>query len=76
MPPGNQKPISQVAIIGVGQVGAAAAFAFVLGSIPSELLPVDVKIDLRDSQVSDLSDTACVVNSGTCVRAATYREAS
>lgn len=49
MLPDNRKPISQVAIIAVGQVGDAAAFAFVLWSIPSELLLVDLKIDLRDS---------------------------
>lgn len=69
------KPLSRIAIIGVGQVGSAAAYALILGSIASELLLVDVKVDLRDGQVRDLADVAYSSNSGTRVRAATYHEA-
>ncbi|BDD60263.1 hypothetical protein MPDQ_006181 [Monascus purpureus] len=69
------KPASRVAIVGVGQVGAAAAYALVLGSVTSELLLVDMKTDTRDSQVRDLSDVVYGSNSGTSVRAATYHEA-
>jgi L-lactate dehydrogenase len=76
MSPGNIKQISRIAIVGVGQVGAAAAYALILGSVASELLLVDVKVDLRDGQVGDLSDVAYSINSGTRVRAATYQEAS
>jgi L-lactate dehydrogenase len=72
----TNKPISRIAVVGVGQVGAAAAYALILGSIANELLLVDVKIDLRDAQVRDLSDVTYSDNSGTRVRAATYREAS
>jgi hypothetical protein len=68
--------LARIAIIGVGQVGAAAAYAIILqGLIASELLLVDVKIDLRDAQVRDLSDVAYSVGSGTRVRAATHHEA-
>ncbi|KKK22771.1 hypothetical protein ARAM_003911 [Aspergillus rambellii] len=70
------KPISRIAIIGVGQVGAAAAYALILGSVANELLLVDVKSELRDAQVRDLSDVTYSGNRGTRVRAATYREAA
>ncbi|KAH8902823.1 lactate dehydrogenase [Coniochaeta sp. PMI_546] len=69
------KPVSRIAIVGVGQVGGAAAYALVLGSIANELLLVDIKIDLRDAQIRDLSDVAYSSNSNTRVRAATYHEA-
>ncbi|KOC13047.1 hypothetical protein AFLA70_276g000781 [Aspergillus flavus AF70] len=76
MPLGENSTLPQIAIIGVGQVGAAAAYALILDSVPSELLLVDVSVDVRDSQVRDLSDTTYTANSVTRVRAATYREAS
>jgi L-lactate dehydrogenase len=75
MSSGNPEPIARIAIIGVGQVGAAAAYALILGSVASELLLVDTKIGLRDGQVRDLSDVAYSCNSKTRVRAATHNEA-
>ncbi|KAJ5293567.1 hypothetical protein N7508_008388 [Penicillium antarcticum] len=76
MPSRNTKAITRIAIIGVGQVGAAAAYALILSSVASELLLVDIKTDLRDGQVRDLSDVSYSCNSGTRVRAATHKEAS
>lgn len=76
MLPGSTKPDSQIAIVGVGQVGAAAAYALILGSVACELLLVDIKVDLRDGQVLDLLDVAYSRNSRTRVRAATFEEAS
>lgn len=64
----------RVAIVGVGQVGAAAAYALILGRIANELLLVDINAELRNAQVQDLSDVAYNSNSGICVRAATYQE--
>lgn len=75
MSSGNTQPISRIAIIGVGQVGGAAAYALILGSVASELLLVDIKVTLRDSQVRDLTDVAYSCNSKTRVRAATHHEA-
>ncbi|KAK3943423.1 hypothetical protein QBC46DRAFT_377778 [Diplogelasinospora grovesii] len=75
MSSGTTTPVSRIAIVGVGQVGGAAAYALVLSSTASELLLVDIKIDLRDAQVRDLSDVAYSSNSSTRVRAATYHEA-
>ncbi|KAL2168773.1 hypothetical protein VTG60DRAFT_6882 [Thermothelomyces hinnuleus] len=72
---GNEKPTSRIAIVGVGQVGAAAAYALILESVAGELLLVDVKADWRDGQVRDLADVAYGIGSGTRVRAATHREA-
>lgn len=63
---------SKIAIIGVGSVGAAAAYALLLGSVCGELLLVDTKVDFRDGQVRDLCDATCRENS---VRAGTYKEA-
>lgn len=68
-------PVSRIAIIGVGQVGAAAAYALILGSIANELLLVDKNVSLRDGQVCDLSDVAYSCNSRTKVRAAGYQQA-
>lgn len=72
----NGKSLDRVALIGVGQVGTAAAFALILNSVADEILIVDIKARLRDSQVQDLSDVSSCCNSRTRVRAATYREAS
>ncbi|CEO60966.1 hypothetical protein PMG11_05398 [Penicillium brasilianum] len=69
------KPISRIAIIGVGQVGAAAAYAIILHSLASELLLVDIRTQLRNGQVNDLSDVSYSCNSKTSVRAATHQEA-
>jgi L-lactate dehydrogenase len=66
---------SRIAIVGVGEVGAAAAYALLRGSLYGELLLVDVKVDFRDGQVRDLSDATYCENSSTCVRAGTYKEA-
>jgi L-lactate dehydrogenase len=70
------KQISRVAIIGVGQVGAAVAYALILGSIADELLIVDIRAEWRDGQVRDLTDAAYALGSRTRVHAAGYREAS
>ncbi|EXM13406.1 L-lactate/malate dehydrogenase [Fusarium oxysporum f. sp. vasinfectum] len=68
--------VSQIAIIGVGQVGGAAAYSIILTSFVSELLLVDLDIHLRDGQVRDLSDVAYSCNSSTRVRAASHHEAA
>jgi L-lactate dehydrogenase len=68
-------PESRIAIIGVGQVGAAAAYALIKSSIANELLLVDKNVSLRDGQICDLSDAAYSCNSRTKVRAADYLEA-
>ena len=75
MSPGITKSISKIAIVGVGQVGGAAAYALTLKSIASELLLVENNLELRDGQVRDLTDVAYSCNSSTRVRAATYQEA-
>lgn len=72
----NANSSNRVAIIGAGQVGTAAAFALILNSVADEVLIVDIKTKLRDSQVQDLSDVSSCRNGKTRVRAATYREAS
>jgi hypothetical protein len=69
------KPVARIGIIGVGQVGGAAAFALILASVASELLLVDTDANLRDGQVRDLSDVAYSCNSTTRVQAATHHEA-
>jgi L-lactate dehydrogenase len=37
------KRVAWVAIIGVGQVGAAVAYTLILGSVADELLLVDIR---------------------------------
>jgi hypothetical protein len=70
------KLTARIAIVGAGQVGAAVSYALILGSIASEILLVDTRVDWRDGQVRDLSDASYSGNSNTRVRPATYREAS
>ena len=66
---------SSIAIIGVGDVGAAAAYALILGNVAGEILLVDVKETFRDGQVLDLSDATYRGNTGTRVRAGNFKEA-
>jgi L-lactate dehydrogenase len=69
MAPQNINPTARIAIVGAGQVGGAVAYALILGSVACELLLVDVKVDLRDGQVRDLSDVAYATGGGMRVRA-------
>jgi FlaA1/EpsC-like NDP-sugar epimerase len=71
----NARSNHRVAIIGVGEVGTAAANALILHSVTSELLIIDTNAALRNAQVSDLSDVSYICDSKTRVRAATNREA-
>ena len=71
----TERPVRSIAIIGVGQVGAAAAYALILGSVASDLFLVDNRSEWRDGQVRDLSDVAYATGSRTRVRAATHQEA-
>ncbi|KIW47258.1 hypothetical protein, variant [Exophiala oligosperma] len=66
---------SKVAIIGIGQVGAATAYAILQRSLCSELIIVDTKTSLREAQVLDLSDASCCEGSDTQVRIGSYHEA-
>lgn len=66
---------AKIAIIGAGQVGAAAAYALLRDRLYGELILVDVKVDLREGQVRDLSDAACCEESSTRIRAGTYKDA-
>jgi L-lactate dehydrogenase len=68
----------RIAIVGAGQVGAAAANALIMNSVAGELLLVDIKADLRNAQVQELSDVSRTSRRGhkqTHIRAGTYHEA-
>jgi L-lactate dehydrogenase len=65
----------RVAIIGVGQVGGAAAYGLILRSVACDLLLVDNNIALRDSQVRDLTDAAYTTNSSTRIQGGDYHDA-
>ncbi|KAF2418409.1 L-lactate dehydrogenase A [Tothia fuscella] len=71
----TNKLTSRIAIVGVGDVGAAAVFALILSSVCGQILLVDTKEAFRDGQVLDLSDATHRGNSSTHVRAGTYQEA-
>ncbi len=71
----SSKAAPRIAIVGAGQVGGAVGYALILGSVARELLLVDVKVDMREGQVRDLSDVAYAAGGGTRVRAASHREA-
>ncbi|KAF5263469.1 hypothetical protein FOXYS1_5792 [Fusarium oxysporum] len=67
---------SRVAIVGVGEVGGAVAYNLTLNSVASELLLVDLDLDVRNAQIEDLCDVSYSTNSSTRVRPATYHEAA
>lgn len=67
---------SRVAIVGVGEVGGAVAYNLTLNSVASELLLVDLDLNVRNAQIEDLCDVSYSTNSSTRVRPATYHEAA
>lgn len=67
---------SKVAIVGVGEVGGAAAYAMILHNVCTNLLLVDKRSSHRDGQVKDLNNSTFKEQNGAHVQAATYREAS
>lgn len=75
MAPQDTKSTLRIAIVGVGQVGGAVAYALILGSTKCELLLVDVKLNLRNAQIRDLSDVAYASGGRVRVRGATHHEA-
>lgn len=75
MPFETTVPSCRIAIVGVGQVGAAVAYALILSGVASDLLLVDVKVDRRDGHVRDLADVAYGRGSTTRVRGTTHHEA-
>jgi L-lactate dehydrogenase len=69
----TSKLTTRVAVVGVGDVGAAIAFACIMNHVAGEVLLVDVKETFRDAQVLDLGDAA--LRGSPSVRAASYAEA-
>lgn len=47
----------RIAIIGVGKVGAAAAYSIIHRQLASEVLIMDAKEDFQDAQIQDLRDS-------------------
>jgi L-lactate dehydrogenase len=70
-----KKSSTHVGIVGIGDVGAAIAYALILGSVCGQIIVVDTKQEFRDGQVLDLSDATYRGNSSTVIRAGTYQEA-
>ncbi|GIC86286.1 lactate/malate dehydrogenase family protein [Aspergillus udagawae] len=66
----------RIGIVGVGQVGAAAANALIMNSVARELILVDIKSELRNAQVQELCDVSRMSGRAeTRVRLGTYHEA-
>lgn len=64
---------SRVAIMGAGAVGASLAYALLFKNICSEILIVDINVDIVRAQVLDLADSASI--SHTQIRGGTSKEA-
>jgi L-lactate dehydrogenase len=64
-----------IAILGCGDVGSTLAYTLILQPICSEVILVDLKKDLLNAQVRDLSDATYRGGSGVKVRAGTHRDA-
>ncbi|KAL5381068.1 hypothetical protein DPSP01_007327 [Paraphaeosphaeria sporulosa] len=67
---------STVAIVGVGEVGGAAAYAMILHNVCTNIMLVDKRQSHRDGQVKDLNNSSFKEQNGAHVQAATFREAS
>ncbi|KAF1943478.1 l-lactate dehydrogenase-like protein [Clathrospora elynae] len=64
-----------IAILGCGDVGSTLAYTLILQPICSEVILVDLKQDLLEAQVRDLSDATYRGDSGVKVRAGTHKDA-
>lgn len=68
--------MNSIAIIGVGEVGAAAANGLILNHVCARLLLVDKRLTHRDGQVKDLNTVAYNGHFRAHVQPATYRDAA
>jgi L-lactate dehydrogenase len=66
---------TRIAIVGAGDVGAAAAYSLILNPVAGEILLVDPKTEYRDGQVLDLSDATYRGHTSPRVRSGTHKEA-
>ena len=64
----------RVVIIGAGRVGSHCAMSLIPGHIADEVVLIDAKEQLAESQADDLSDFATGMGSGTTVRAGSYAD--
>jgi L-lactate dehydrogenase len=64
-----------IAILGCGDVGSTLAYTLILQPICSEVILVDLKKELLNAQVRDLSDATYRGGSGVKVRAGTHKDA-
>ncbi|KAF1836613.1 l-lactate dehydrogenase-like protein [Decorospora gaudefroyi] len=64
-----------IAILGCGDVGSTLAYTLILQPICSEVILVDLKKELLEAQVRDLSDATYRGGSGVKVRAGTHKDA-
>jgi L-lactate dehydrogenase len=66
---------TSIAILGCGDVGATLAYTLILQPICSEVILVDLKKELFQAQVRDLSDATYRGGSGVKIRAGTHKDA-
>lgn len=66
---------TSIAILGCGDVGSTLAYTLILQPICSEVILVDLKKQLLEAQVRDLSDATYRGGSGVKVRAGTHKDA-
>lgn len=66
---------TSIAILGCGDVGSTLAYTLILQPICSEVILVDLKKELLEAQVRDLSDATYRGGSGVKVRAGTHKDA-
>ncbi|KAH7391890.1 l-lactate dehydrogenase-like protein [Pyrenochaeta sp. MPI-SDFR-AT-0127] len=69
------KLTTSIAILGCGDVGSTLAYTLILQPICSEVILVDLKKELLEAQVRDLSDATYRGGSGVKVRAGTHKDA-
>lgn len=71
----QQKLNTSIAIIGVGDVGAAIAYALLLNPVAHDIILVDLNDELLEAQVADLGDATYRGNSGVRVKKGDFKEA-
>jgi L-lactate dehydrogenase len=72
----SQKSLtSSIAIIGAGDVGASIAYALLLNPVAHDIILVDLKEELLEAQVRDLSDATYRGNAGVRVKKGDFKQA-
>lgn len=71
----SQTCLSKIAIIGAGNVGAAAAYTSTLKNLAAEIMLIDINEEKEAGEVMDIADSLCFVETG-CIKGKDFKDAA